>query len=110
MTAISWQQLLDAACTPDEVISACRDFVASIDHAEVARLPDACKPGKLVDTHDVASYAYELLKQRCADLDLEGAETVHRLSGFFSEAVARLSQLAAPPPAATQEMVKTLSS
>lgn len=109
MTAVTWQQLLKIATTPDEVIAASRDFIANIDHTQLARLPEQCKPGKLLDTHDVAAYAYELVRHHCSDeTDPEVAETVRTLADFFSQAVGRLSVLAAPRPASS-EMVKLFS-
>src|SRR5947209_13702999 len=66
MSAVTWQQLIAGANTSDEVLAVCRDYVASMEHDEVARLPDACKPGKFVDTHDVASYAYDLMRRQLA--------------------------------------------
>jgi hypothetical protein len=97
MTAMTWQQMLAGTSSPDEVIALARDFLAGIDHVQLAKLPDVCKPGKLLDTHDVASYAYDLVRHHCEDNnDPEIAETIHSLSAFFSQAVVRLSQLAAP--------------
>src|SRR5947209_17003365 len=95
MTAITWQQLLASATTPDEVISAARNFVAGIDHVQLSKLPPACQPGKLLDVEDVNSFAYELIRHHCGEND-ENAQTVQQLSGFFSQAAVRLSQLAAP--------------
>ena len=86
-----------------------RQFLASLEYAEVAMLPDLCKPPKLVDTHDVASYAYDLVRHPCDEVSPTVAETIHKLSAFFSQAVVRLSQLAAPQPA-NREVVKLFTS
>lgn len=97
MTAVTWPQLLSAATAPDEVIATARDFVGNINHTRLAKLPEACKPGKLLDTHDIASYAYDLVRHRCEDNnDPEVAETIRELADFFAHAASRLSQLAAP--------------
>ena len=97
MTAVTWQQLLAGTDSPDEVIAIARDFLAGMDHMQLAKLPEACKPGKLLDTHDVASYAYELARHHCEHIaDPEVRQTVQTLSSFFSQAVMRLSQLASP--------------
>jgi len=109
MSAATWQQVLAAAKTPDDVIASARNFVATVDYADLARLPEVCKPGKFVDTHDVASYAYDLARHHCDELDSTVAETIHKLSAFFSQAVVRLSQLAAPQPA-NREVVKLFTS
>jgi hypothetical protein len=109
VSAVTWQQLLEAAKTPDDVIAAARDFVASVDHVELARLPEGCKPGKLFDTHDVASYAYDLARHHCNEVDPTVVEAIHKLSAFFSQAVARLSQLAGAQPA-NREVVRLFRS
>jgi hypothetical protein len=109
MSAVTWQQLLAAASTPDEVIAAARDFLAAIDHNELARLPEVCKPGKLLDAHDVSSYAYDLVRHHCQDeQDAAIAETIHKLSAFFSQAAVRVSQLSAPHPS-SREIAKFFS-
>ena len=51
------------------MISLARQFVASIDHNELARLPESCRPGKLLDTQDVMAYAYELVRRYSVDGD-----------------------------------------
>ncbi len=109
MSAVTWQQLLATTTTPDDVIAAARNFVANFDHAELAGLPEECKPGKLFDTHDVASYGYDLARHPCDGMDPAVTETIHKLSAFFSQAVVRLSQLAAPR-AASQEVVRLFGS
>lgn len=95
MTAVTWQQLLAGASTPDEVISIAREFVAAIDHAALAKLPPACRPGQLFQTQDITSFAYEVVRHECRQED-EVADTIHKLAAFFSRASVRLSQLAAP--------------
>ena len=108
MTATTWLQLLARATTIDEVITTARDYTASLDHAVLARVPSELQPGKLFDTHDIASYAYELARHHYAGSDREVAATVNGLASFFSEAVQRLAQLAAPQPA-SRDLVKLFS-
>src|SRR2546421_4116084 len=108
MTAVTWQQLLASASTPDEVICAARDFIASIDHVQLSKLPLACQPGKLLDVEDIHSYAYELVRHHCGNND-ENAQTAQQLSAFFSQAAVRLSQLAAPNHLTGPDRVKLFS-
>jgi len=96
--AVTWQQLLAAAHTEDEVIAAARDFTAKFDPLTLAKMPDACKPAKLVDAQDIAAYAYELARHDCRDEDPEVAQTIRELGAFFPEAAKRLAQLASPRP------------
>jgi hypothetical protein len=78
------------------VVAAARDFTAKFDPLLLARMPDACKPAKLVDAEDIAAYAYELARHDCRDDDPEVAETIRELSAFFPQAANRLAQLASP--------------
>jgi hypothetical protein len=108
MTAVTWLQLLAHATTREEVITTARDYIANIDRAVLAGLPAELQPGKLFDTHDIASYAYELARHH-DDTDPEAAQTIKGLAAFFSEAVSRLAVLASPRPA-SNETVKFFSS
>ncbi|HSW82535.1 MAG TPA: hypothetical protein VLH12_03630 [Usitatibacter sp.] len=103
MSAVTWQQLLANAITPGEIITIARDFIANVDHVELARLPPECRPGKMFESLDVHSYAYDLVRHLCAKHD-EGAGTVQQLLVFFSQAAIRLSQIEGPsdPGSATR--------
>jgi hypothetical protein len=98
--AVTWYQLLEAASSPDDVITAARDFITKFDHTVLARLPAQCQPHKMIDTHDIAAYAYDLARYHCAGDDAETAAVLNDLSAFFSQAVVRLSKLAIPRAAA----------
>jgi hypothetical protein len=98
MTASTWQETLARASSPDEVLSVARVFVANFSHTELDQLPEPCQPRKLSNTHDLASYAYDLLCSNCDNEGPEVTETVRQLSTFFAEAAARLSELTAPKP------------
>src|SRR5258708_5506153 len=96
MTAVSWQQRLDAAFNQDEVVSIAREFGAGMDPVAVAKLPAACRRGEIVDAQDVVSYAYDLMRHDYCEADAHAALSVQHLAAFFSQAAARLSQIAAP--------------
>ena len=107
VNAFTWQQQLARAGTPGEVISIARNFVASIDHDDLARLPGACRPGKLFDTQDVMAYAYELVRHDVTQNDTAAAETIDKLASFFSQAAVRLAQLTtASPPGKTVSLFR----
>lgn len=95
MSAVTWQQLLANAVTPEEIVTIARDFIANVDHVELARLPPECRPGKMFVSLDIHSYAYELIRHLCAKHD-GGAGTVQQLLVFFSQAAVRLSQIEGP--------------
>ena len=101
MTAASWEDLLADASTPDEVISIVRDFMAGIDHNDIARLPERCQPGNLLGMDDVLACAYELVRYQheCdPDADQSLAHLANGLASFFSRASVRLSELTTPKP------------
>ena len=94
--SISWLGRLGQATSEPEVVEAAREFLATVDPAEVARLPEALRPPKLTDAEDVSAYALDLVR-----LDIERGpdtqRTLQRLATFFSRASTRLSQIFAPP-------------
>lgn len=94
MKAYTWRELIDLASGEGEVIAIARDFLASLDPAEVARLPDACKPRKLLTAGDVGQYALDLVREH-ADALQSGSPLVHRMAAFFAQANLRLSQILA---------------
>jgi hypothetical protein len=89
---VTWQDRLHAAESESEVVAIARDFIAEFAPREIAMLPEACRPPKLVDGNDITDYAFSLIRHRCDDG--VGAEyAVHRLSAFFSGATSRLAQI-----------------
>ena len=92
-TTASWSELLSRAGCADDVLTTARDFLARFSPGEIAQLPDACRPGKLVDEDDVTNYAFLLASDACAALDAVGVHA--RLSAFFAAASSRISELTA---------------
>ena len=101
MSAASWEELLATASTPTQVIVIARDFLATFDHKDLARLPERIQPTKLMNTNDVMAYAYELVRQQHDHhpySDRAAMNLTNKLASFFSQAAVRLSQLEAPHP------------
>jgi hypothetical protein len=105
LVAVSWAQRLAAARTESEVVAVARDFLATFSPYDLARLPEECRPGRIVDGSDVNDFA--LLLVRYDQDDRQGtARCIHRLTTFFTNASIRLSELLAahadepemPPP------------
>jgi len=92
LAPVTWQQKLDLADSEDEVVGVVRDYVATLDPGEVALLPAALRPGKMLVANDVASYALDLVRYDC-DETHGVAVLVHRLAAFFSHASIRLSEI-----------------
>jgi len=93
MSAISWQQRLDATRSVQELIDVGRDFLASFEPFELHALPDHCRPPVKLIEADIGSYAFELVRHECSTPDAQ--ELIHKLARFFSHAAARLAQLTA---------------
>jgi hypothetical protein len=92
---VTWQSRLDTAASIPEIVSAARDFLASLSPEEMDSLPEACKPpSKLVDIDDVNSYALDLMRHQCAESSA-GLELMEQLCAFFSNAATRSSRLLA---------------
>jgi len=92
MEGFGWQQLLDVAETDAKVIAIARDFLASLEPREVARLPERCRPRKLFTADDVGAFALDLVREHGEEMD-EAAPIVHRMAAFFAHANIRLSHI-----------------
>jgi hypothetical protein len=92
ITAVSWQDRLEAAESESDVVQVAKDYLATLDLDQVALLPDSCRPRKLITANDVSSYAFDLVRYECGDAD-DAAPSIHRLAAFFSHASIRLSEL-----------------
>jgi hypothetical protein len=96
-----WQGRLAAATSREGVVDVARDFMALVGPEEIAGMPADCRPAKLVDGDDVASYAVTLARRSC-DPDCFGDHNLQRIAAFFADALGRLSQFAPAPAAATE--------
>src|SRR5438270_11156759 len=91
LRAIGWHGQLEEAGPPEAVLSVARDYLAQVSPEEVAELPLDCRPSRIVDADDLASYAVTLAR-RAANEDID---LVHKLSTFFTDAAVRMSQVLA---------------
>jgi len=102
MVGTTWQHRLDAAHGAQEIVAAARDYLATLDPAELCALPEGCRPpAKIVDADDVSTYAYELVRFECEAT--ETRELVHKLARFFSHASTRLAQVTARNSVAAED-------
>jgi hypothetical protein len=90
--AVTWQSRLDDARDEYEVVEVAKDFVATLEHWEIALLPEPCRPGKFFDANDVTAHAFTLVWHQSSDRS-ESAQLVNKLVVFFSSASIRLSQI-----------------
>ena len=94
LSIIGWQGRLNEASTRTDVLRLAREFLARLSPADVALLPEECRPGKLVDWEDISDYALVLVKRSCAGDRLADA-TLQRIAAFFTRATVRLAQITA---------------
>ena len=94
LRSLGWQGQLDHADRPEAVLAVARDYLAQISPEEVAQLPEECRPRRLVDGDDVASYALELARHQAS---ADGPEVLQKMAAFFADASLRLSQILADP-------------
>ena len=92
LVAVSWPQRLKAAKTPAEIVGVARDFLATFSPYDFARLPEALRPGRLVDANDVSDFAFALVRHDHDD-SRGTARCIHRLTQFFTNASVRLSEV-----------------
>ncbi len=102
----SWQDRLDSASTEGDVVNVAKDYVAQFSPQEIESLPELCRPGKFFVANDIADYAFLLFRNHCED-KVETAALVDKLSGFFSNATIRLSQIMAHSNAAQSNSRQT---
>jgi hypothetical protein len=91
---VSWQGRLNSASTEAEVVDVVRDFMAQVSPYDLARLPEECRPRKMVDANDITSYAFAIVRHHCDDAD-GTARVAHKLAAFFTSASIRLSHILA---------------
>lgn len=94
MSAVSWKECLELAESEHDVVRIARDFIASLEPGEIARLPAECRPGKFFDAEDITAFAFDVVRYECADHE-PLSHLVHRIAAFFSQAATRLSQIMA---------------
>ena|SRR5207253_9169224 len=92
MTAMTWQQRIDAARTEADVVAATCEFLASFTPSELNRLPAPCQPPlRIREREDISAYAYDLVRHQCAAGDEQ--ELVQKLARFFGHASTRLAHI-----------------
>ena len=91
---ISWYRKIDSANTSREVVAVARDYVASWSPHDLARLPDAVRPGKMRDEVDIENL-HALLVDEYRDTRVSGEELrpLQELTSFFVRASMRIAEV-----------------
>ena len=98
----NWKSLLQRAADTREVLAVVRDYLATLSPTDVASLPRALQPFKLVDEEDLASYALDMVRYH-TECDGETSALCARMSEFLSCANQRATQLMGTPNAEQAE-------
>ena len=94
--APEWYERLAAAMTARDLVMVVRSFLDGWSPVDLAKLPPAARPGRIVDTDDIASIAFDLAQERLRGQmppDIDRLAT--RMHAFFSHAAARAALLSA---------------
>lgn len=92
MTSAPWQQRLSEAASETEVLELAREYLAAFAPREFAMLPARLRPRALLCSHDISSYAFDLIGHYCEKGD-PAARVVLQLAAFFTQASIRLSEI-----------------
>lgn len=82
---------LCSAASEREVVELVREYISSWAPAELAALPEHCRPGKMRDAEDIADCAIALTRARISLTDPDPLLT--EMEGFFAQACGHISQL-----------------
>jgi hypothetical protein len=90
----TWFSNLERSKTVSEVVSVVRDFMATWTPAELALLPEKCRPARVRDEQDVEAL-HSLLVEEYRVSRATGAEldALQRLTSFIVRTSIRLSEL-----------------
>jgi hypothetical protein len=86
-----WLAQLAKARSEEELLKACRRYLASLRSSGLEKLPLACRPIPLEDAADLSAYALQLVRYHC-DVD-DPSPLVQRMAAFFARANMRLAQI-----------------
>ena len=91
LTSIGWQGRLNECVEPHDVVMTAKDFLAQWTPEEIASMPEACRPKRLVDADDVSTYALDLARAQCEGV----SPLVDKMAVFMTSAALRLAQITA---------------
>jgi len=98
---VTWYRLLDNAKNSLEVVAVARDYLATWTPEEIARLPEALRPGKLRDERDIEELHAKLVDEyRASKASGLALDALQRLTTFMVRAAIRISELSEKRPTA----------
>jgi hypothetical protein len=90
----SWSNQIDTAESVGEVVSITRDYLATWMPDELARLPQACRPGRIKGEDDITQLHECLVDEyRQNRLGSEDFSVLQRMTSFVVRATVRIANL-----------------
>jgi hypothetical protein len=94
---ITWYQQIDAAKNIEEVVAVTRDYLATWPPHDLARLPEACRPGRIRDEEDIESLHGKLVEEyRNTRASGDELTLLQQLMSFLVRAAIRVAELRDP--------------
>ncbi len=92
--ALGWQARLNEAPRVEDVVAIVKDYLAQWSPVDIARLPDPCRPGRVVDGDDITLYALILVREQF-NRDPAKDASLAQMAAFFCAASRRVSRILA---------------
>ena len=97
LSEAEWRAKLDGARHEDELLAIVRAYLDALPPHELETLAAKARPGHIVDAHELATSAYNLVAAHCASAnEPDDGGILYRLATFFAYAQARVAFLASP--------------
>jgi hypothetical protein len=94
---ITWYRQIDAAKNIEEVVAVARDYLATWPPHDLARLPEACRPGRIRDDEDIESLHGRLVEEyRNTRASGDELSLLQQLMSFLVRAAIRVAELRDP--------------
>jgi hypothetical protein len=93
----SWYRQVDNAKSALEVVAIVRDYLAGWSPEELARIPEACRPGRIRDEEDVETLHSKLVEEyRGTRASGDELSALQHLTSFLVRASIRIAELRDP--------------
>lgn len=65
LTKTVWHRQIDEKRTIEDVLETVRDYLASVTPAELGRIPETARPGRIKSDDDIEYWTFKLGQQHC---------------------------------------------
>ena len=104
-----WRRTLEANESTEDVLSTLRDYLATLTPAELARLPESCRPGRIKAEDDVEYWTFRLAQLITSPLDeTTDAALAQQVLNVFLHAIVQILRIHKSEPAPSWSPSRTL--